>query len=680
MNEEMSTPAEESKETGVAAERVEEIMQVTEPTAQQAETIKTETESIPVVQAEALSPEAVDEHTEATAPESAPLNALQEEEAMQAAMQATIHEIIHDDSYFNRLEQSEPLELVFLMENISSHEDLKTCIPRVGKLKKAFEQVYDQATLNLQGIEDADAQEKQDKILKSIYSRFNTALGKFNKRRDLYEQEQEKEKLENSKNKERLLDELKEIVEANDPTLIDKIKSIQDRWKATGMVKAEDMTRLFQVYRGYLDRFYDLRGKYRDLLEADRQHNLVEKQKLIEEAQRLIPAEELNDRDLWKDKTEELKRLHELWKSIGPVPDEVNEDMWNRFREVSDAFYASRNRYYEQQDHLRAGNATRKQEILNMLAPYATFSSEKPAEWKTAHETIQKLQQEWNGIGPASQESNSLMWGQYRTAVNSFYERKNNFFTHIDKERKDNLSAKTALCEEAEKLQDSNDWKKTTERIKVLQEKWKATGAVSERDSQRIWKRFRTACDHFFQRKEHHFAAMVHDFADNLAKKEALCERAEAFLASENKAEHIQDIKDLQIEWNAVGQVPLKEKDKIWNRFRAACDKFFQALGQNKSEYIQIKARMQYENIASRNADDSKNDPLKYEERKLKDKIKELDNQITQYETNILFISKGKSGDALRADIQKKIESVKRDKAQWADKLKVLKDVRSEKA
>jgi hypothetical protein len=679
MNEEMSTPAEESKETGVAAARMEEQMDTPEVLANQEQAESTEAVAIPVDVPVQTITDAEVEPTEAE-PEPVQLNALQEEEAMQAAMQATIHEIIHDDSYFDQLEQSQALELVFLMENLSAHDDLKTCIPRVGKLKKAFEHVYEIALIQLQSIEEAEAKDKQDKILKSIYSRFNTALGKFNKRREAFEQEQEREKLENSKIKEKLLDELKEIVDANDPTLIEKIKSIQERWKATGMVKADDMTRLFQVYRGFLDRFYDLRGKYRHLLEADRQHNLIEKQKLIEEAQRLIPAEELNDRDLWKDKTEELKRLHELWKSIGPVPEEINEELWTRFREVSDAFYASRNRYYEQQDHLRAGNATRKQEILNTLAPFGTFTAEKPADWKLAHDTIQKLQQEWNGIGPASQESNSLMWGQYRTAINSFYERKNNFFTQIDKGRKDNMAAKVALCEEAEKLQDSNDWKKTTDRIKHLQEKWKTVGAVSDRDSQRIWKRFRTACDQFFQRKEHHFAAMVHDFADNLAKKEAICERAEAFLASENKGEHIQDIKDLQIEWNAVGQVPLKEKDKIWNRFRAACDKFFQALGQNKAEYVQIKARMQYENMASRNQDDSHNDPLKYEERKIKDKIKELDNQITQYETNILYISRGKSGDALRIDIQKKIESIKRDKSQLADKLKVLKDVRSEKA
>jgi hypothetical protein len=606
-----------------------------------------------------------------------PLNALQLEEALQAAMQAAVSEIMSDDSHFENLEKHETQELVFLMENIAGMEEVKANISRVAQLKKAFDTVYQTAAQASSVLEPGEAKEKHDKKLHAELSRFQTAFGKFNKKKDEFEKQADQEKEHNSKLKDELLTELRSLVELSDPTIIDKVRNIQDRWKAIGLVKHEDMTRLFQTFRQLLDSFYDLRGKYNDLRQIDRVHKMEEKGKLIEEAKRLVPSEEINDREFWKDKTEEMKMLQELWKATGGPPDEAAEELWNQFRQVADEFYAARNKYYEQQDLLKSDNTAKKQELMNQIAPFATFTATKPSDWKDATDKILELQKTWNDIGPATQDSNTLLWGQYRTSINSFFERKSNFFKTLDQDRKENLSLKTALCEEAEKLKDSNEWKKATDKIKHLQEKWKSIGPVPDRDSQRIWKRFRSACDAYFQRKEHHFAALSHDFEENMAKKIALCEQAESMSQAENKPELIQAIKDLQSEWTAIGLVPMKEKEKLWNRFRAACDKFFQDLGQIKSEYQHIKTRMHYENIASKTGDTSKNDPLKFEERKLRDKVRELEGQIDQYETNVLFISKGKAGDALRLDIQKKVEQVKKDKAQILEKLKVLKEVKS---
>ena len=610
-------------------------------------------------------------------PEPEPLNALQQEEALQAAMQAAVNEIMSNEAHFENLEKHETQELVFLMENMAGLEDIKTNISRVSQLKKAFDTVY-HATQDTNSKLEGESKEKADKKLLGELSRFQTAFGKFNKRKEEFEKQSDLEKEANSKLKDALLEELRSLVELSDPTLIDKVRNIQERWKAIGLVKQEDMTRLFQTFRQLLDSFYDLRGKYNDLKQIDRLHKLEEKAKLIEEAKKLVPTEEVNDREFWKEKTEEMKMLQELWKATGGAPDDASDELWNQFRQVGDDFYAARNKYYEQQDHLKSENTAKKQELMNLIAPFATYTSTKPSEWKEATEKVLEYQKAWNEIGPASQETNTLLWGQYRTAINSFFERKSNFFKTLDQERKENLNLKTALCEEAEKLKDSNEWKKATERIKALQEKWKSVGPVPDRDSQRIWKRFRSACDAYFERKEHHFAALSHDFEDNLNKKIALCEQAENFAKAENKPELIQAVKDLQTEWTSIGQVALKEKEKIWNRFRAACDLFFQELGQSKAEYQQIKTRMHYENMASKSSSNtSQNDPLKFEERKLRDKVKDLDAQIDQYETNILFISKGKAGDALRADIQKKIELVKKDKLALMEKLKVLREVKS---
>jgi len=620
--------------------------------------------------------EVVDSEEEAIA-EPEPLNALQQEEALQAAMQAAVSEIMSDESHFENLEKHETQELVFLMENIAGMEEVKSNISRVAQLKKAFDTVYQTALQAGTSLEPGESKDKYDKKLHAELSRFQTAFGKFNKKKDEYEKQADQEKDQNSKLKDELLTELRSLVELSDPTIIDKVRNVQERWKAIGLVRHEDMTRLFQTFRQLLDSFYDLRGKYNDLRQIDRLHKMEEKGKLIEEAKRLVPSEEINDREFWKEKTEEMKMLQELWKATGGPPDEAAEELWNQFRQVADEFYAARNKYYEQQDLLKSDNTAKKQELMNQIAPLATYSATKPSDWKDATDKILELQKIWNDIGPATQDSNTLLWGQYRTSINSFFERKSIFFKTLDQDRKENLNSKTALCEEAEKLKDSNEWKKATERIKYLQEKWKSLGPVPDRDSQRIWKRFRNACDAYFQRKEHHFAALSHDFEENMSKKIALCEQAETMSQAENKPELIQAIKDLQSEWTAIGLVPMKEKEKLWNRFRAACDKFFQDLGQSKSEYQHLKTRMHYENIASKTGDTSKNDPLKFEERKLRDKVRELEAQIDQYETNVLFISKGKAGDALRTDIQKKVEQVKKDKAQILEKLKVLKEVKS---
>lgn len=645
---------------------VEENNQELSPLAETAEVI----EEVNTTQ------ESVDSEEESIA-EPEPLNALQQEEALQAAMQAAVSEIMSDESHFENLEKHETQELVFLMENIAGMEEVKSNISRVAQLKKAFDTVYQTALQAGISLEPGDSKDKYDKKLHAELSRFQTAFGKFNKKKDEYEKQADQEKDQNSKLKDELLTELRSLVELSDPTIIDKVRNVQERWKAIGLVRHEDMTRLFQTFRQLLDSFYDLRGKYNDLRQIDRLHKMEEKGKLIEEAKRLVPSEEVNDREFWKEKTEEMKMLQELWKATGGPPDEAAEELWNQFRQVADEFYAARNKYYEQQDLLKSDNTAKKQELMNQIAPLATYSATKPSDWKDATDKILELQKTWNDIGPATQDSNTLLWGQYRTSINSFFERKSIFFKSLDQDRKENLNLKTALCEEAEKLKDSNEWKKATERIKHLQEKWKSLGPVPDRDSQRIWKRFRSACDAYFQRKEHHFAALSHDFEENMSKKIALCEQAETLSQAENKPELIQAVKDLQSEWTAIGLVPMKEKEKLWNRFRAACDKFFQDLGQNKAEYQQIKTRMHYENIASKTGDTSKNDPLKFEERKLRDKVRELEAQIDQYETNVLFISKGKAGDALRIDIQKKVEQVKKDKAQILEKLKVLKEVKS---
>lgn len=550
-----------------------------------------------------------------------------------------LDEILGDEDNFDAVvEKANPNELALLMETIAERGDVGEFISKVGLIKRDFDQKTDSETAD-----------------KSLLERFSTALARFNKKRKAYYAEREKEKEENSAKKYALLERLKTIVTEEQVTKIAEVRQIQTEWREVGWVLQKDIQPLNETYRQYLDVFYNLRSKYQELLDLDREYNYKKKLDIVTKIDQLIPEEDAN-REQWNDLSNQVRALQEEWKGAGQVPREKLSELNSTYRDVLDRFYETRKGYFELQDAQRVENAAKKKELLEQLKVYAGFASNKAREWNEATKTVLEIQEKWKAIGPGPLEENKILWKEYRALCDTFFSSKGDFFKNFDKVRADNLKKKIAICEQAESLQDSEEWKKTAQVLKKLQEEWKTIGPVHERHSNKVWKRFRKACDHFFDRRSDSMSSDRNQFAENLTKKEALIKELEALAAAADAPERMDDFNRINNQWKATGHVPFKQKDRINNAFKEAIGKFFDAAKVSKAEAQRLRMKA---NLNSITDEDERTRRIKGEMRKLQGRIRAIKEEVDQYELNIQYISKGRSGDALRKQIQAQIDSEK---------------------
>lgn len=620
-------------------------------------------------EAEAEEAPAVAEDTapaEEGVPETADAEASEGEDAPDdvAAASNLLADILGDEANFEAVvEKSNPQELALLMDRIAESGDVGEFISKVGLIKRSF----DKKT-------DGDATEI------GLLSRFNTGLSRFNKKRTAYYAEREKEKEENSRKKYELLERLKEIVAEEQVTKIQEVRVIQNEWREIGWVLQQDLQPLNETYKQYLDLYYGLRSKYRELLELDRRYNLEEKMKLVGEVESLIPEEEGITREDWNRRSQRVKDIQELWRSVGHVPRENVDDLNAAWRDTLDRFFEMRSSYYELQDQQRGDNALKKKELLGKLEKFASFESGKARAWNDATKEILAIQEEWKKIGPGPLEENKQLWKDYRAACDSFFTRKGEYFKIFDEKRTANLEKKIAICEKAESLQDAENWKETAVILKALQEEWKTIGAVHERHSNKVWKRFRKACDHFFERRSEAASADRKGYQENLVIKEGLIARVREIVAEENPSDFTEEFQEIQAKWKATGHVPFKVKDKVNNAFREVLGEFYDKTRTGGGGGRNFRGSGGGRSYDSRGGDKGRggNDhgggsKMENEVRKIENRIRGMEEKVTQYEINIQYISKGKSGQSLREQIQKQIDDEKKLIADLKKKRKELK-------
>jgi hypothetical protein len=602
------------------------------------------------------------------------------EDKGESAATTLLQEILGDEENLDSVvEKANPQELTLLMESIATRGDVAEFVSKIANIKKSFESKIDPETVET-----------------SLLSRFNTALARFNKKRMAYYAEREKEKEENSTKKKALLDRLKTIVTEEQVTKIQEVREIQAQWREIGWVLQKDLQPFNETYRHYLDVFYHLRSQYQELLELDRKYNLEEKKRVVEEVEGLIPEDQQTTRDEWNRRSERVKQLQEYWRTIGLVPQKDAESMNASFHDALDRFYELRSGYYELQDQQRVENEITKKAILAKIKTYHDYDSKKPKEWTEATEEILKLQAEWKTIGPGPIETNKSLWTEYRAECDHFFHRKAEFFKHFDEERTENLTKKTAICEKAEAVMNSENLKDTTEVLKALQEEWKSIGPVHERYSNKIWKRFRTACDTFFARKAATRGAQKNESEENLRIKLDLISQLEAIAALDNPGDHADELDVIQAKWKDTGHVPFKQKDKINGAYRDALSQYFDKTrgrgGDRRGGGGGGDRRGGFGGGGDRrgggggggdrrggggNGGDRRGgsggggdrrgggreqgtgNPLEDEMRRIRMKIQIIQEKVDAYETNIQLISKGKSGDSLRVQIQGQIDSEK---------------------
>ena len=359
-----------------------------------------------------------------------------------------------------------------------------------------------------------------------------------------------------------------------------------------------------------------------------------------------------------------LQKLHDEWRETGPVANEYKESLWERFKAASARINKQHQEHFDAIKQEQMKNLELKQELCSKTEALAEQPYTSRKEWNKASERLIEIQKMWRTIGYAPKKENTRIYECFRTACDRFFETKREFYAGVKSEMEHNLALKQELCEAAEALQSSEDWKHATEELLALQAKWKQVGAVSRRYSDQVWKRFRAACDNFFARKSQHFASIEGEHETNLQKKLALIDE---MLAADVKQGGYDMIKEFQRRWSEIGFVPIKQKDAVQKKYKAAVDQLFGTLrGSERDRSMnRFKERLQ----GMKGSGDKR---LKNERERLVNKVRQMEQDIALLENNIGFFSKSKGAEALIADVQQKIERAKRELAEAIEKVKLI--------
>ena len=505
-----------------------------------------------------------------------------------------------------------------------------------------------------------------DELKEKFYKVYTTFLEKRAEEKRLAEEEKQK----NLQAKRQIIEKLKALSTQDETESVFKeVLDLQKQWKQIRTVPREHMQELWENYRFHLDKFYDNHAINNELKEKDRQKNLETKIELIKKVTLLHDEKSIKKAHIL------LNKYHEEFKNAGPVPGkDVAEDIWKRFKEASDKVLGEKRGQLETIKAKRNENLELKKVLCEKVEHINQLPLTTPKAWKEKGEEITAIFAEWKTIGPVPESVNDQIWKRFREAQNIFNHNKKAFFDQLNSGKDKNLELKTALCEEAEKLSESTQFDAGSKMLIALQEKWKSIGPVPENKNELIWSRFRAACDKFFKRKEEFYKVKNAGEKDNLAAKEKLIGSVNELMQSDNSSEVFSQLKKLQQEWMSIGFVPIKVKADLQNRYSKAVDAVYKKFKQTADENKSMRVKEHYEMLStSPNGDDK----MRHEERVINDKLRMLREDAATLKNNIEFFAKSKNADALRKQIEQKIETANHQIAKLQEELKVLRSFRN---
>ena len=491
-------------------------------------------------------------------------------------------------------------------------------------------------------------------------SRLKELFRLYRQRRDAFIANLDQEKEQNLKLKLAIIEELKELI-GSDETLnhtFAKFRELQQRWKETGLVPQQKVKDLWETYNLHVENFYAFIKINKELRDLDLKKNYELKVSLCEQAEALVLEPSVVEA------FHKLQKLHDEWRETGPVAGEFKESLWERFKAASSRINKAHQDHFETLKAEQVKNLELKTELCVAAEELSTQPLTTRKEWNKASERLLEIQKTWKTIGFAPKKDNNRIYERFREACNRFFELKRGFYADVKSEMEQNLQLKQELCAQAEALSQSEDWKKTTDELIALQARWKEVGAVSRRHSDQIWKRFRAACDAFFERKAAHFASVDDAHTQNLTQKLALLEEMEA---ADVKAGGYEVIRNFQRRWGEIGFVPIKQKDAIQKRYKAAVDRLFEAL--RGSERDRSMGRFREKLSAMKGGGERR---MQNERERLYNKVRQLEQEIALLENNIGFFSKSKNAEALIADVKSKIERAREEMQSTIEKVKLI--------
>ncbi|MBT6686664.1 MAG: DUF349 domain-containing protein [Bacteroidetes bacterium] len=514
------------------------------------------------------------------------------------------------------------------------NEEIKT-------LEQQYKSESENGTLDGFKIEPDEKEENLKELLKI-----------FKAKKYEYNQILEKEKEENLQKKLQIIEEIKDLAKGSESLskTFSDFRELQNRWKNIGLVPQASLKNLWETYHYYVEKFYDFIKINKELRDLDLKKNLENKLVLCEKAEELLIEPSILKA------FKSLQKLHDHWREIGPVPREKRDDLWERFKEATTKINIKHQAYFDNLKNEQQNNLEAKIVLCEKVEEIAALEIVKPKEWDDKSKEIIEIQKFWKTIGFATKKENSKIYERFRLACNNFFNKKREYFAQGKEEQTNNLQQKINLCIQADGMKESTDWKKTTDEYIKLQRAWKEIGPVPRKDSDKIWKRFRGACDTFFNSKEKYYSEIDARYSENSNLKLELIKRIEEYQRVEDDVVNLETLKEFQNEWTKIGHVSFKQKDEIQAKYREAVNKQFEKLNLDDSKRNILFYKHKIESlIKSPNGKDK----LRREREKMIENIKSLENDIILLDNNIGFFAKTKNAESLIKDVNVKIEKAK---------------------
>ena len=527
-------------------------------------------------------------------------------------------------------------EIVKAFEELIQNEDRMKMSKEAEALKSAFYKTLAK--------EKAEVENAEESPLAEIENAFKEMYNAYKKERAEYNKGLEEEALANLALKEAVISDLKELLEKQEDVTgtFQQFRDIQDRWRAIGQVPPQNYRNINETYHLYVEQFYDMLKINRELRDLDFKKNIEAKEQLCAQAEKLADSEDIVAA------FRELQTLHEQWKEYGPVAKEFREQIWERFKAATAVINKKYQSHFEDIKAKQSENLAAKTALCEKVEEIASREVSDLAQWNDFSKEIEDIQNEWKTLGFASKKENQKVYDRFRAACDKFFERKREYYQGYKEGMNSNLERKVAICEEAEQLKSSTDWKKTADRFIELQKEWKEIGAVPRKKSEQLWKRFRAACDEFFAERDKQ-AKPENDFYGNLKAKTRLIEEIKAY-ELKGDASDAEALKEFQAKWNAIGFVPFKEKEKVAKAYKDAISKF------------PSPSRAPRRNTK----------PQLSEREMLIQKYHTLQQDIATYENNIGFFSMSKNSEALINQMQQRIDQAKAELETLSEQIKKL--------
>lgn len=573
---------------------------------------------------------------------------------------------ISDEAYEEQYKNAKLSDIIIAFETLLEDQDLQNIRSKVGILRRNIEhQLSEIDKLALDKFISGGGTEAEFVAVETEeHRRFSKSLGLFLSRRAKFRAMQEHKQTENLEKKKELLEELRTLVNSDETlkSTYDQFKEIQERWKEIGMIPKSEMGELWRNYHFLVEKFFDKVKISNELRDLDLKKNIEVKVALCEKAENLLLEKSISK------SFKLLQKYHEEWKVLGPVPSNMKEEIWERFKTVTDKINQRRREYYKQlQDKLEENYVAKlalceKAEAID----YKNLSSIK--EWNKNTEALNDLFKMWKTVGPTPRRVNEEIWQRFKSNLNAFFGAKKKFFGEIKDEQNNNYQRKLAICTEAEAMQASEDWKRTTDALIKLQKEWKEIGPIPRKYSDAIWKRFRKACDSFFAAKSNHFKGLVASESENATLKIALIEEIKEAKFGDNKKENLELIKAYQRRWHEIGNVPRKDLDKLNKAYRDAVDMKLDKFDISKDDFKQSGFK---EKIHGMKENDD-NYHLNRERFGIQKALEKLQADVLLWENNIGFFANTKNADVLKMEFEQKINQAKADILSMKEKIRII--------